>query len=246
MKGSQSRTKDFAELKQACRIGYGHFPQRQVGWEKDFSATAAGGISGSAAHSKGQRQTPLSQHRRHSCQKETTLLPRKTPNGGNRMAFLSSGRERIRLWKRILPWKPTGLCILTAERFLWATMPSVSPNGQYHLVTVRGRYLFARSSLVDEEILAHYSCRWKIEVMFKLYKMYLGSQSFMVLTAKAIDRLLIIFPLAQLFFSIGTEFPSSVSPGIRLFRADLCCSWMCSFRVYYRTGYSENGQQGQQ
>ena len=50
-------------------------------------------------------------------------------------------------------------------------------------------FLCSDSSLSDEEILSHYSRRWKIEVMFKQHKMYLGLKSVMVRSAKAIDRL---------------------------------------------------------
>ena len=53
--------------------------------------------------------------------------------------------------------------------------------------------------LSDAEILKHYSHRWKIEVMFKQHKMYMGLKSFMVRSAMAIDRLFIILPLAHFF-----------------------------------------------
>ena len=56
-------------------------------------------------------------------------------------------------------------------------------------------------SLSDEAILTHYTHRWKIEVMFKQHKMYMGLKSFMVRSAKAIDRLFVIVPLAHFFFS---------------------------------------------
>jgi len=42
-------------------------------------------------------------------------------------------------------------------------------------------------SLSDREILSHYTHRWKIEVMFKQQKMYMGLKSFMVRPAKAIE-----------------------------------------------------------
>jgi len=56
--------------------------------------------------------------------------------------------------------------------------------------------------LSDEKILAYYTHRWKIEVMFKQQKMYLGLKSFMVRSAKAIDRLFVILPLALWSFLI--------------------------------------------
>lgn len=53
-------------------------------------------------------------------------------------------------------------------------------------------FLCSDPDFSDEEILSHYARRWKIEVMFKRHKMYLGLKSFMVRSAKAIDRLLVI------------------------------------------------------
>lgn len=73
-------------------------------------------------------------------------------------------------------------------------------------------------ALSDEEILTHYTHRWEIEVMFKQHKMYMGLKSFMVRSSKAIDRLLIIFPLAHLFFVFLSDTPLPLSAGIRLFR----------------------------
>ena len=69
-----------------------------------------------------------------------------------------------------------------------------------------------------DEILSHYTHRWKIEVMFKQHKMYLGLKSFMVRSAKAIDRLFVIFPLAHFFFIafMGDSLP--LPAAIRRFR----------------------------
>ena len=76
--------------------------------------------------------------------------------------------------------------------------------------------------LSDAEILTHYTHRWKIEVMFKQHKMYMGLKSFMVRAAKAIDRLFVILPLAHFFLVAlwGNFCPLSVV--IRRFRAVLC------------------------
>ena len=51
-------------------------------------------------------------------------------------------------------------------------------------------FLCSNLTLSDEEILAHYTHHWKIEVMFKQHKMYLGLKPVMVRSAKAIDCLL--------------------------------------------------------
>ena len=64
-------------------------------------------------------------------------------------------------------------------------------------------FLCSDSSLEDETILAYYSNRWRIEVMFRSHKRYFGFQSFMVRTVKAFDRLLVILCLAHFFFSCG-------------------------------------------
>ena len=76
--------------------------------------------------------------------------------------------------------------------------------------------------LSDEQILTHYSRRWKIEVMFKLHKMYLGLKSFMVRSVKAIDRLFVIFPLAHFFFIVFGDIFLPLSVAIRRFRGLLC------------------------
>jgi len=78
-------------------------------------------------------------------------------------------------------------------------------------------------SLSDGEILSHYTHRWKIEVMFKQQKMYLGLKSFMVRSAKAIDRLFVILPLTNFFFIALFDASLSLSAAIRRFRAVLCC-----------------------
>ena len=79
-------------------------------------------------------------------------------------------------------------------------------------------------SLSDGEILAHYSHRWKIEVMFKQHKMYMGLKSFMIRSAKAIDRLFVILPLAHFFFaSLFAPF-LPFSAAIRRFRTILSIS----------------------
>ena len=76
--------------------------------------------------------------------------------------------------------------------------------------------------LSDTEILTHYTRRWKIEVMFKQHKMYMGLKSFMVRSAMAIDRLFVILPLAHFFLvNLWGDF-RPLSAAIRRFRAILC------------------------
>ena len=57
-------------------------------------------------------------------------------------------------------------------------------------------FLCSDPSLSDEAILEYYSHRWSIEVMFRSHKRYMGLKSFMVRSAKAIDRLSLILDLA--------------------------------------------------
>ncbi len=64
-------------------------------------------------------------------------------------------------------------------------------------------FLCSDLSLDDETILDFYSHRWKIEVMFRSHKRYMGFKSFMVRTVKAFDRLLTILCLAHFFFTCG-------------------------------------------
>jgi len=80
-------------------------------------------------------------------------------------------------------------------------------------------FICSDTILSDEEILTHYTHHWKIEIMFKQHKMYLGLKSFMVRSTKAIDRLLVILPLAHFFFLLLTAFRASLSEGICRFRA---------------------------
>jgi len=53
-------------------------------------------------------------------------------------------------------------------------------------------FLCSDSSLEDEMVLAYYSNRWSIEVMFRSQKRYMGLKSFVFRTVTAFDRLLII------------------------------------------------------
>lgn len=70
------------------------------------------------------------------------------------------------------------------------------PKEAFGVCTALKVFLCSDLSLSDEEVLEHYSHRWKIEVMFKQQKQYLGLKSFMIRSAKAIDRFLIILTLA--------------------------------------------------
>ena len=79
-------------------------------------------------------------------------------------------------------------------------------------------------NLSDEQILTHYSRRWKIEVMFKQHKMYLGLKSFMVRSVKAIDRFFVIFSLSHFFFIVFMGACLPLSTAIRRFRGLLCNS----------------------
>lgn len=80
-------------------------------------------------------------------------------------------------------------------------------------------FLCSDSSLEDVTILAYYSNRWNIEVMFRSQKRYMGFKSFMVRTVKAFDRLLIILCLAHFFFSCGLGLLHPFHAGIRLARS---------------------------
>ena len=62
-------------------------------------------------------------------------------------------------------------------------------------------------------------CRWKIEVMFKRQKMYIGLKFFVVHSAKVVDRLLVIVPLAHFFFVVLFDSLLPVGDAIRRFRA---------------------------
>ena len=95
------------------------------------------------------------------------------------------------------------------------------PKEAFGVCTALKVFLCSDLSLSDEEVLEHYSHRWKIEVMFKQQKQYLGLKSFMIRSAKAIDRFLIILTLAWFWFTRETEFLLPFSVGIRRYRGIL-------------------------
>ncbi|WP_298021191.1 transposase [uncultured Dysosmobacter sp.] len=83
-------------------------------------------------------------------------------------------------------------------------------------------FLCSDLSLDDRTILEYYSHRWKIEMMFRSQKRYMGFKSFMVRAAKAFDRLLTILCLAQFFFTCGLDSYLPFEASIRSCRASLC------------------------
>ena len=91
--------------------------------------------------------------------------------------------------------------------------------GNHHALRV---FICSDLTLSDEEILAHYTHRWNIEVMFKQQKMYMGLKTFMLRSAKAIDRLFIILPLTHFFFAVLYDTLLPLSAAIRCFRTALC------------------------
>ncbi len=82
-------------------------------------------------------------------------------------------------------------------------------------------FLCSDLSLDDRTILEYYSHRWKIEVMFRSQKRYMGFKSFMVRAAKAFDRLLTILCLAHFFFTCGFGSNLPFEASIRSCRASL-------------------------
>lgn len=95
------------------------------------------------------------------------------------------------------------------------------PKEAFGVRTALKVFLCSNLSLSDEEILEHYSHRWKIEVMFKQQKHYLGLKSFMIRSAKAIDRFLIILTLAWFCFTWITGVALPFSVGIQRYRVSL-------------------------
>jgi len=83
-------------------------------------------------------------------------------------------------------------------------------------------FLCSDLSLDDRTVLEYYSHRWKIEVMFRSQKRYMGFKSFMVRAAKAFDRLLTILCLAHFFFTCGLGGVLPFGAAIRSCRASLC------------------------
>ncbi len=82
-------------------------------------------------------------------------------------------------------------------------------------------FLCSAFTLSDAEILEHYTHRWKIEVMFKQQKRYLGLKSFMIRTAMAIDRFLIILTVAWFFLTCKDRVPQPLYVSARRYRGVL-------------------------
>ncbi len=59
-------------------------------------------------------------------------------------------------------------------------------------------FLCSDMALLNEKIMEHYTHRWSIEVMFHQQKRYMGFKIFMVRSAKAIDRLMLMLMLILL------------------------------------------------
>ena len=82
-------------------------------------------------------------------------------------------------------------------------------------------FLCSDFTLTGAEILEHYTHRWIIEVMFKQQKRYLGLKSFMIRTAIAIDRFLIILTVAWAFLTCKDGVPQPLCVGARRYRGVL-------------------------
>ena len=95
------------------------------------------------------------------------------------------------------------------------------PKEAFGVRTALKLFLCSDLRLSDEEILEHYTHRWKIEVMFKQQKHYLGLKSFMVRSAKAIDRFLIILEIAWFCFTWVSGGAMPFSQGLRHYRGYL-------------------------
>lgn len=93
------------------------------------------------------------------------------------------------------------------------------PLGAFGKKSALRVFLCSDSSLTTETILNYYGHRWTIEVLFRSHKRYTGLKSFMVRTAKAVDRLLLILALAHFFFSCGLGCIMPFHSGIRRCRA---------------------------
>ena len=82
-------------------------------------------------------------------------------------------------------------------------------------------FLCSDTTLSDAEILDHYTHRWSIEVMFRQHKRFMGLKGYMIRSARAIDRLMLILALAHFFFSCGLGTIMSFSNGLRACRPPL-------------------------
>ena len=98
------------------------------------------------------------------------------------------------------------------------------PKGKFGVCNTLKVFLCSDFTLTDAEILEHYTHRWKIEVMFKQQKRYLGLKSFMIRTATAIDRFLIILTVAWFFLTCKNGVPLPLYEGIHRYRGVLAIS----------------------
>ena len=83
------------------------------------------------------------------------------------------------------------------------------PKPQFGVKSAFRAFICTDATLSDNDIFAHYEHRWSIETFFQLQKKYFGLDKFMLRSAKAIDRFLIILSVAHFFFTtaLGTIFP---------------------------------------
>lgn len=95
------------------------------------------------------------------------------------------------------------------------------PKGSFGKKQSLRVFLCSDMSLSDTAILEHYTHRWPIEVMFRQWKRYLGFKSYMLRSAKAIDRFLLILGLAHFFFTCGLGILMPFSNGLKACRGTL-------------------------
>ena len=95
------------------------------------------------------------------------------------------------------------------------------PKEKFGVCNTLKVFLCSDFSLADAEILEHYTHRWKIEVMFKQQKRYLGLKSFMNRTTIAIDSFLNILTVAWYFLTCTDGVPQPLCVGARRYRGVL-------------------------
>jgi len=96
------------------------------------------------------------------------------------------------------------------------------PKESFGIPSALKAFLCSDSSLTDAQILTHYTHRWKIEVFFKQQKYYFGFDSYMVRSARAVDRLLLILSVAHFFCVAWRGFFFPFGDSVRLLRSYLC------------------------
>jgi hypothetical protein len=100
------------------------------------------------------------------------------------------------------------------------------PKDKFGVKSALRAFICTDLSLSDKAILEHYGHRWTIETFFQLQKKYFGLDKFMIRSATAIDRFLIILSVAHFFFTTSLGKLLSFADSVQFLRNN----WVKQFK----------------